>query len=854
MSDYNIDYPTPDEIASQLRDFYQYGYKPVYREVMIFTSGTYYYDVECGGLTIKKIHDIQKVVGTKDGTRREFVENVDFSMYDSTSDGYYDQITWDIGGDTPDASTTFYLYYRHVVDPIGLTDFGEGSVTSTIFIEAPSLLLYNLWASLNDIARNSFVDSATGQELDELGKLVGVTRNQATRSTGHITLSRPASLTSGVITIPVGSRFSTNPTASLPAVEFETVVAAVIADGDTDATVSDSDHTDYLMEWIPVQSIIPGLSNNVNASTIKRNVSANSVISITDNPPTFDTSDEQLIGTGTKQVFTLEHTADVNGLVDKDLDGLAINVINEQIYGWLDQPSSSQVIDVTVSTSWTGRCTVYGNNGTSDISEAIDFSISTNETTTASFRWVYYITFTSATETGIGDRTVTVESGVAGTDLVTTWGGTDKNVTRIDGGFTSLNALDEHSYFSLSDITFTASDSSINTAGGDFTSKDIEIGDHITVSGSANNDGIYSVLTVAAAKITVNESITDESTGPTIVIKETTNITVYMDTGSGWVEETDGDWTRQTGDVGFDSARTWVKYATGASGWLSDHGSDSNVGQRNVRFEYTPESDMYATVDNVLETEYAPSAGSYLFVDYTWLNQFQDGSDTEEDATFVTRIKSGITASAKGTLEALRAVVLEVDGIAGVTVDDNSTDSSIDIGKVEVFAWGASGLLTSGKQTEVSAAVEATRAAGISVTISSPTPLYFTVAIDVYVSSDSGYDTTDVEDACEEAISDWLDAHNIGEDLLKSDLIATLNAVSGVYFVDTDTLAVSAYEQLTSGSVATEPDPPYSSWTWSGGSWPDGSGNIIFIPTGYIAKPDTTSPNVIAVTAAYYSV
>lgn len=861
MSEYSIGVPSPDEIAEELREYYQYGYKPIYKEAIVFSTGTDVYDLACGNITTaKKVHDIQNIVGTFNGTRHDFVQNVDFALYDSTSDGYFDQITWDLGGNTPDDATTFYVYYRYLVDPLPITDFQDGSVTKTLFIEAPALLLYNIWLSLDEIAKNSFIDSASGREVDELGKLVNVTRNEATRTTGHIKLARPASLTSGEITVPVGARFSTNATPELPAVEFETVVTSKILNTETTAKVDDATHSDDGEEWIPVQSIIPGVDNNINASTIKRNVSANTVISVIDNPSTFDTSDELITGTGTQQVFTLQHSADTNGLVDKDSDGLAFNVTNEQIYGWLNQGTTGAVaIEVVLSNAtWVGTCTVYGNDGTYDISESLSFAgaSSTEDTGSVTFRWIYYVTFVGTTETGIGDRTVTVKYGIAGTDLLTTWGGVDHNITRVDGGWTSINALDEHSYFSLSDITFTASDSSINTAAGDFTTEDIEAGDHITISGSANNNGTYSVATVVAAKITVNESITDESTGPTIVIKETTNITAYADdgSGSGWVEETDGDWTREEADVGHDTARTWMKYATGASGWLTDRGSDINVGQKNVKFEYTPDSDQYSVSDNKLSIEYGLASGAYGWLDYTFDNLFQDGTDTEEDEPYKLRIKSGITASAKGTLEAIESAVLAVDGIVGVTVDDNSTDPTIEVGYIEIFAWPASGLLTAAKKSEVTTAVEATRAAGISATVSSPVPIYFTVAIDVYVASDSGYDTADVETSCESAISTWFSGHTISQDLLKSDLIAALESVAGVYFVDIDTLATAGYSQPSSGSVATTPDPPYASWTWTGGTWPDGSGNIIIIPTGYIAKPDTTAPNVIDVTAAYYSV
>jgi len=773
MAEYHIDYPTPDEIATQLEEQLRYGYKPIYRETIVFASGTDYYDLECSGESIKKIHDILKVLGTKDGTEHIFVENVDYSLYDSDFDGFFDQISWVLAGDEPDDDTEFYVDYRHVIAASGLTDFTAGSVTRTILVEAPSILLYGMWLAINNVARDSFIDSADGRELDELGKLVGVIRNEATRTTGYVTLTRPANLTSGVINIPVGSRVSTIGTAVSPSIEFEVMVAAKIDNTNTAAEINDSEHPENGSEWIPVRSVIPGIANNVSSSTVVRNVSASSVITTVNNPPTFDTSDEQISGTGTKQVFILDHPADSSGFVDKDSDNKAIEVRNELIYGWIDQPTGSQVVDITLSSSWNGRATIFGNDGTYDISEIVEFTASSHENSTSQFRWIFYITFSSDTESGIGDRTVTVDSGIAGTRLLTTWGGAGKNVSMVDGGWTALNC----------------------------------------------NDDAY--------------------------------LKTYINSGSGWTDDS-SNWSRQTANIGYDTARTWMKYKTGATDWATDHGADSWVGQRNVKHEYVPESDMHSVDGSRAEFEYAPRKDSYLEVDYTWENLFQDGADTENDTSLRERIKTGITASAKGTGEAIRAAVLAVDGIVGARVDDHSTDNSIAIGEVKVFAWGASGLLTAAKKSEVTAAVEATRAAGISASVHSPTAMYFTVVLTVYVDPDTGSDLTTVEANCESAISTWLDGHDISENLLKSDLIATVSNVTGVLFVDTDTIAVKGYNQVSASSVST--DSPYTGgWSWTAGVFPDGSGNVILIPTGYISKSDNTAPNVISVTATYYN-
>ena len=72
--------------------------------------------------------------------------------------------------------------------------------------------------------------------------------------------------------------------------------------------------------------------------------------------------------------------------------------------------------------------------------------------------------------------------------------------------------------FVATDISFVNSDSSINTVAEDFTSGNLQLGDLITVSGSTNNNGMFNIVTLAATKITVVETITDESAGASLTI------------------------------------------------------------------------------------------------------------------------------------------------------------------------------------------------------------------------------------------------------------------------------------------------------------------------------------------------
>lgn len=771
MSGYELpDLRTPEEIRQQITDQIVSGYKPVFEEAITFLSGTLYYTLNCDGETSKKTYDVLKVKGELDGTEHEFVESNDFTLYDSTGDGFYDQISFDVGGDTPDDNTVFYVDYRYMIPPSGLTDTTEGSVLMQV-VGAMALQIYKVELQNNSVARDSFVDSADGPELDELGKLVEVSRNIATRSTGFVTLARPSSMANqGVVEISVGTQIGTTGSSSLPAITFETTIAAEIANTETEAKISDLTHAEYGADWIPVQSIYPGITQNVSSGKIIRNVNADSVITTISNPSSFNQSDEQVDGTGTAQVFILLHTPDGSGLVDKDSDGKAIEMINELAYGWLDQPSTGTLVKATIKETggtpqlWTGKITIVGYaNSELFYSETLTFDGTTNnETTTNSFDRIFYITIVKSGGGGLeATRYLTLENSGASEQYVDheSCGG------RVDSGF--------------------------------------------------------------------------------LILRHTSDLEVYLDTGTWTLQTITTDYTVSNPTFG---GLTWTLIA-----WVNwKTGSKVNDGTQNVKYEYVPHSDWYALTNDSLELEGAPRSASYLEIDYAWNNPFQDGADTEDDDTYRERIKTGVSRSAKGTLDAIRATVLAVDGIVGATVDDHSTDGTINVGEIYVYAWTQSGVLSEAKRSQASNAVEDSRAAGVKPYIFGPDPIYIAIEADVKVLTGSGYALASVETSCEDALEAWLDNFEIGSDIMESELISVLESVAGVEYVDVDSIVMKGFNNLSDTTPSTR-EPNTGGWSWTAGThW-----NIVGVATGSIVKPDTDQTGgsgscyYIDVTAAY---
>lgn len=102
------------------------------------------------------IKEIQSVIGTKNGGEYEFVNGTDYEL---SSDS--ERLVW-LNGDRPDDNTNFRVNYtaRSIIDR---------------YIESGESELDDAEKDLENALSSKFVDEATGDELDEIGKLFGDT-------------------------------------------------------------------------------------------------------------------------------------------------------------------------------------------------------------------------------------------------------------------------------------------------------------------------------------------------------------------------------------------------------------------------------------------------------------------------------------------------------------------------------------------------------------------------------------------------------------------------------------------------------------------------------------------------------
>ncbi len=132
-----------------------------------------------------------------------------------------------------------------------LNDFTIGSALRTL-LESVSGVLSQQTLVLDQVLEDAYLDTATGDALDRLAANFGVTRLASVKSTGTMTVQRPA--TGAAITIPAGwAQLATLPGPGVPSVAIVTTEDVTLDTSDLSATVT-------------VQAAIGGAAGNIDAT------------------------------------------------------------------------------------------------------------------------------------------------------------------------------------------------------------------------------------------------------------------------------------------------------------------------------------------------------------------------------------------------------------------------------------------------------------------------------------------------------------------------------------------------------------------------------------------------------------
>ena len=187
---------TADEILGELMEQVVVGTVPVYNEEYTFSSGTNTYELLCGSpdITNGVLINIDRVWGIKGGSYYEFSLITEFTVDLTTN-----EITFSTD---PDDNTTFAVTYRYDQrSTSGITDVSVGSLTLTL-LQASARQFAAAWRSLELVKASAYIDTALGDDLNELVKLVGIERNPASVASGYVSFYRTS--TSGETTVNSG--------------------------------------------------------------------------------------------------------------------------------------------------------------------------------------------------------------------------------------------------------------------------------------------------------------------------------------------------------------------------------------------------------------------------------------------------------------------------------------------------------------------------------------------------------------------------------------------------------------------------------------------------------------------------
>ncbi|MBB3044549.1 baseplate J/gp47 family protein [Nocardioides soli] len=145
---------------------------------------------------------IRGITGTAGGQPRTFLLHIDFEFRAATN-----VVIWLDDGTLPDDDTAFYVDYFRVDSRSPLSDINVGSVTRTL-TEAVGREVATVYEQINLAYLSAFVDTATGQSLDYVVAIFGITRKTAEFAEGLVTFFRAEGL-DGNITIAAGTGLAT---------------------------------------------------------------------------------------------------------------------------------------------------------------------------------------------------------------------------------------------------------------------------------------------------------------------------------------------------------------------------------------------------------------------------------------------------------------------------------------------------------------------------------------------------------------------------------------------------------------------------------------------------------------------
>lgn len=699
------------EILGELMEHVVTGIVKIDHEEYTFSSGVSTYTILCGlpdvvGCTLVEVN---RLWGVKDGSFHEFVEKTDFTI-----DLPNNRITFT---NDPDDTTSFFVSYRydqHFTSSI--TDVSEGSVTRTL-LQSFARQVASCWRSLELIKAAAYIETAQGDDLDELLKLVGVTRNAATVASGYITFYRDGG--GGQTTVPVGTQVAAQRTDRT--IYYETTEITYFLE-------------DFSSARAPIEALdaYAGRISNMGPNRITKLMGGAGGASRCNNPPYYtDYEFKQLLGG--KYTHLLDHTP--------------VRIINTMGFTGTNNPpwaeSDEGVIAVwgfressMDTTNWTtNNVDIAG-----DDPEAGQMKCSPTTTASAYIHRTFEVNlhtyphvFIMARGTVDDEFNVEVEA--------------DSNTYTIElYEFGSISSTTQ----GLANLNWTLYGAAlfrpvvdcINRLNAQVTNPTVD--DRYVVGpapsgGSPDADWINQTNNIAQYAGSGTWSFTTSVDNNIVHLTASTSTFDFYrhDTSLATVNKwTSYSVSTSTFSIIFKTENDyWIDFI-GLGHELDEVGA-SLSSEDEIQVNYTAKTVgiWYVDENNNFFQKYdgddSDGKVDYLFVYYKWNNHISGGGDEEMDDAVRIRGRGALQVAAKGTKDAIVNAVLEIDGISQCQVSDYNDDSTIPPGICHIHILARGFVVSPSLSQEVVDAVDSVRAAGVQANIYAPQVRYVNFILNV---------------------------------------------------------------------------------------------------------------------------
>ena len=657
----------------------------------------------------------------------------------------------------------------------GTTEVNDANVGSVLrnYVESISEEIKVLYNSLDLVYAGTRIDTATGDDLEQLGVLVGITRNAGTDSDGNVTFERNAPA-SADFTIADGGVISTRPNIGSDQLRFAVNSSVVFL-----SSVANESHefVDGIYNYAMAERII----GNTSEVAILATVSATSSVALTNG------TDFYVI-----KGFN-DFTVDIDTITDLETCETA------------DWANST---DATADATSTDR--LQG-----------DYSIKLGKDGTASDGFSYSKTLASAIN-GIGNEMVLA--------LKFDAEGTVNKLSNIEVTIGSGGSASNSYVFTLDPSTITKygewwrykfnynstsveqnglpSISAINYVKIEFTTNNAS--DTITTGQILMDSWLFADTTAYEGdliRFDKNNSVPDTATNFFV------DYTPLSKEVPVTAEAVGADYNVSKNKINYKVSN--IPNVTSVNNYVVMSGGTDTETDSALRTRITFASELQgkATAEAIEQAVLGVSGVASVSVEDMPLTSltsemhiFSSGIDTYslarevlklDDNTSPTNITvTGTLSATTGhafvygsdyvqVLDAFDAPTSEVEFQAGGDEPDDGSSFNIDyqvnlLGHVNVFVSGVENPLPSDVSASVTEAVDDTKAAGITVAITTPTVIPVAVTAEIVPDTENGYSYAAIEQSISDSIYNLLNTKPIAEDVFLSEIIQAIMNTTGV--------------------------------------------------------------------------